>query len=303
MDIKITLDFYGPPFGDWEGGTLIEKAEEILYRRHPDVPEKERWRFSPTDTKLIQEAKDALRSVLPPESGGVTERVVPSNIDPAVIDKVDWFLVVRFADDASNGEITHHTDSIITCPICGNQYQDPRFVPALRAARLPARPKLMTFYGFHKLFCRPKFIDLYKNSGLTGLTFVDWGETDKHKVPLSLIYVKQHKWQDRTGVCDKCEMKTNATSRCGLFNVHEKFQYDIQYLSTFDEGGEIFVLSRAAMKFFEKYSGYMKCVLEEPVAITPIIPGYLEDLVWPEPRLFANGEKPVSMLRSSWEKK
>lgn len=261
------------------------------------------WSFDVTVPQRWQRPRAELERALPPK-GFLKELIFPSFASREEVATVDWFLVRSFADDASRAEKTHHTDSFISCPACGNQYQDPDFDLKVSPAKFPVTPKLMTFYGSLKLFCRPKFINRYEQSGLTGMTFRDWGVKDRHGIPLSRIGVELHRWQDRAGVCDACEMKTNLTTDVGCFNTHEQFKYDIQYLRTplgfSSDPTEIFVLSRRAVDFFVEVSSYMQTVMEEPTSVVPIMPGHLEDIVWPEPRLFAHGEKPTRMLRASW---
>lgn len=214
--------------------------------------------------------------------------------------EADWYIVRNFADDASNAEITHHTDSEMICPACGNDFQNAYFVPAIRPEKLPGSPKLMSFYGPMKLFCRQPFLEMYHKSGLTGFSFEDWEICDKHKVPLHLIRVQQHQWQDRTGVCDRCQMKTNVTTPVGLFNVHEQFKYDIQHVRTYRS--DAFVISRRGVQFLSRVCRMMKGAAEPPYYLFPVIPGYLEDIISPEPKLFAQGDIPLHMLRSSWER-
>jgi hypothetical protein len=240
-----------------------------------------------------------LQSLLEP--GESLQEIIYLGLSSPDLDISRYYVLRHFADDASNAEITHHTASEMICPACGNKYQDAYFVPAIRPERLPASPKVMSFYGKLKMFCREPFLEKYETAGLTGFSFEDWETCDKHRVPLYLIRVPQHKWQDRTGVCDTCEMKTNVTTPEGLFNCHEQFQYDIQHIRTYR--WDAFVLSRRAIDFFSRYSSMMKTILNPPPSISPIIPGYREDEIWPEPRVFAYGEVPLHMLRSSWESK
>lgn len=309
MDIRINLSFFGPPEKLKDGIRLIEQAEANFLKKHPTCTRDDLWTLPVEATALIADAEEELAKVLPKKSV-LFENILPGDPSIEEMETAAWFMVYGFADigDITNAEITHHTDSIMECPNCGNRYQNPRFVPAIRPKKLPSRPILMTFYGPHKIFCRPKFIELYKQSGLTGISFIEWDEKDKKGLPLSLIHVEPHKWQDRAGVCSTCEMKTNATNSIGLFNMREHFKYDLQYIHVFDEkGGDMgtsFILSQTAVDFLLTVSGQMQTILEPPLTtITPIMPGYMEDVVWPEPRMCTSDKPPQYMLRSSWERK
>jgi len=303
MDIKVTFDIVGPDISFDDALAIIDSTGEKILPGYTDAKKiftaTDLWRIKINNSRMINNIRCELEKKLP-TNAYIQENIIPEGIR---FDKSDqeWFITFSFADDASNAEITHHTDSEITCKTCGNKQQNSNFVPAIKPSKLPARPKLMTFYAPLKLFCRPKFIKRYEQSGLTGLTFIDWDEKDKHGQPLTLIKVERHQWQDRTGVCDVCEMKTNVTTAYGLFNTHEKFKYDIQYVNTYDS--QDFVLSRKAVEFFLEVTDFMEGIYRFPETLIPIMPGYLEDIVWPEPKLFAHGEIPLHMLRSSWEKK
>ena len=303
MNIIISFDIVGPKISFNEAISIIDKAGESLFYGYKEANKKhdaaKLWQIDIKNYDMIEKARLELKKYLY-DDVFVQERILPNAIKYDQSNH-EWFILFKFADDASRAEITHHTDSEITCKTCGNKQQNPRFVPAIKPSKLPVRPKLMSFYAPLKIFCRPKFIKQYEKAGLTGLTFIEWNEKDKHGQPLTLIKVTRHQWQDRAGVCDACEMKTNVTNTCGFFNTHDQFQYDIQYVNTYEV--QTFVLSRKAIEFFRGTTEFTKIVLEDTPSIYPIIPGYLEDIVWPEPKLFAHGKIPLHMLRSSWEKK
>jgi hypothetical protein len=301
MKVMVTLNVVGD-IGFDEAIAVIDRAGVQLfddYIAHCEAGNASQlWVFDIEDCPAIAKAKRFLvREV--PYNAYVQESIMP----PCVLFEEagqNWFLLSRFADDASNAEVGDHRTSRIVCSACGNTYQDPGYVPVIDPVPLRAKPILMTFYAPLKMFCRPKFIPRYERSGLTGLSFSDWGQHDRHGQPLTRVTVQRHQWQERTGVCDECQMKTNVTSSWGLFSMKEVFKYDIQYLCSYKD--ECFVLSRRALKFFGEVTSFTKSLLSDPDGLVPVLPGYREDVVWPEPKLFGHGDIPVHMLRSSWEK-
>jgi len=307
MDIKvlITWDVVGQNLISGRAIEVLDSVGREVFPNYTEVSGMEQsklWEIDVAERDTISLLKSKIRDLL--KSGEsiqefVSRIVLCSKSDQDLLAN-NWYIVRNFADDASNAEITHHTNSEIICPACGNKFQNAYFVPAIRPEKLPASPKLMSFYGPMKLFCREPFIEKYHKSGLTGFSFEHWEICDKHKVPLYLVRVQQHQWQDQTGVCDRCQMKTNVTTPVGLFNIHEQFKYDIQHVRTYRS--DAFVISRRAVEFFRQNSRYMRTVLMPPSVAYPILPGYLEDVAWPEPKLFAHGDIPLHMLRSSWER-
>jgi hypothetical protein len=91
-------------------------------------------------------------------------------------------------------------------------------------------------------------------------------------------------------------MKTNVISTSS-FNLEENYRYDFQYLRL--NPGEkqhqlFFVVTPAAMSLVRKYAtaaGEMKYCL------SGIVPGMMEDLIWPQDKLYTDGAIPETVFR------
>ncbi len=295
-NIKCSLDIESSTL-NWKSVLDIYNSVGVkLFEDYdPEGDVVEFWDFDVNDYHKLCKVKKEILKIAPDVI--VKEMVRP---DVCKVSKYDsrHYICYRFANIVANAEITHHTDSEVVCQACGNYHQDQDFIPKINLAKLQSKPILMDFYGTLKVFCRPRFIENYKQSGLTGLSFADWGISDKKGLPLAQVRPQKHIWQDRTGVCDECEMKTNITSILGVFNTHEIFKYDFQYVSVNDREGEGFILSKRALEFCAKFT---RDSVDDYLTY-PVIPGYMEDKIWPEPKMFTNGEAPLFMLRRSWEK-
>ena len=171
------------------------------------------------------------------------------------------------------------------CPECGNRPYCTDIPDDFKFKRLPKKQSLFSFYPPPLYFAREKFIKAYERAGLTGLTFESMPED------LFLVKVVKHRWNDRVGVCDKCEMKTNVVSD-DFFNLPENYLYDIQRVEVNCGSGAGLVphcvVTPKAFKFLKL--GIWSC-------FSPVMPYHLSDLVWPAPRMFTNGTYPITVYR------
>jgi len=91
-------------------------------------------------------------------------------------------------------------------------------------------------------------------------------------------------------------MKTNVVST-SCFNLEEDYRYDFQFLRM--NPGErphhvLFVVTPAAMSLVRKYAtaaGEMKYCL------SGIVPGMMKELIWPQDKVYTNGEIPETVFR------
>lgn len=309
MKVSIGIGARALGLGWQQEGALLDEAGLSIDPNYTELKPKEQsesWRCDPADAARALWLREKLAAVYPLGSY-ISESVAVEDVMVSEMQGVDYFMLGHLADDFSDAEKGHHSDSWRTCAACGNKYQDPEYVPKAKGSRLRPRP-LGSFYGPLKLFCTPKFINMYNEAGFTGLTFSRWGRVTDYRAknPLYLIHVEQHEWQDQDGVCSTCGMKTNVTSAMGCFNVHDRFLYDFQYLRVFcasSDPREEFVLSRRALNLLVKIDETVGSYWKEPTTlITPILPSYMDDLIWPEPRLCTPDRPPLYMLRANWER-
>lgn len=247
------------------------------------------WLFDIDDRDTIRRARGHVEQAIPKDLHPPFERLAIDDVSDS--DSEEFFVFDVIGDDASNAEKTHHADSTRKCEQCGNEYQDPAFVPVFDDRRIPKKSILVSFYGDLKILCRPSFVDLYAESGLTGLSF-QRAEASRDANPLHHVAVAQHSWIDKAGVCDTCGMKTNVMAPA-FFNLDETYRYDIQYVLLYDTCQ--FVLSSKAIRFLDQHTEIGQSM---EFAAAPIKPGYRQDTIYPEDRLFRAGTWPTKVLKT-----
>lgn len=225
------------------------------------------------------------------------ELVVVDDVRPPDVLDREWNYLLSLGEPVGGAEVSKHEHGVERCRRCGQLYDSNDVVPEINVKLLRNRSaKLMHFYHVHKVFCRPSFVEAWEKASLTGLSFEPWGVKDRQGRPLSLVRTAKHDWQDRTGVCEMCGMKTNVTTVDACFNVNEQFKYDFQFLRTFN--GTAFVISQAAFEFMETVEPITNVWDEDSaLGIYPIVPGMHEELIRPEPKLFMYPEVPMRMIR------
>jgi len=250
------------------------------------------WRFEPYDRKRICEARNLVQQHYSPELDGVApyEGVLIEGAGEHTPEDFDHLLIVMLADIIVAPDKTGPWDAVATCPACKNTYVDPGFKGAYTERKMPKKKAWFSLRGDLKLFARSPFIEDYKDLGLTGLDFTECGNG------LFRVNVECHRWTDPSGVCEHCGMKTNVVST-SCFNLEEDYRYDFQFLRM--NPGErqnhvLFVVTPAAMSLVRKYAtaaGEMKYCL------SGIVPGMMKDLIWPQDKLYTNGEIPETVFR------
>jgi hypothetical protein len=204
-----------------------------------------------------------------------------------------WYLIDKFK----------HNDRKIQCSDCGNLYLNPNFETEFKMKKSLQKESVFAINAPHFNIARADFVENFKQQNFTGVTFEPFFD-GYYK-----MNIVQHQWNDRSGVCAVCGMKTNVI-RTAFFNLYEEYLYDFQSVLTnciSDDSGDSInldaqvVMSSRAMRFMYQYCDPFSNPVGE--TITPIMSGYLSDVIWPEDCMFYNGDYPLSVLRESWEKK
>ena len=257
------------------------------------------------DKKRVLDEMEFWTSYLKPEDPPCIQLVVGNYQVFSDNSKKDWrFSLSDYSLDDFDyvvcgffGSITYSTgnpdwatkryDLFRVCPACGNKPINAELPEDFLFSKLPKKKSLFYFYPPHLHFARQKFIDSYEASGLTGLSFEQVGDD------LFYINVALHRWNDRTGVCEQCEMKTNVIGN-SYFNLPEQYLYDIQRVEVNTCNGysvldsPYYVFSRNAASFLKQ--DIRGCSI-------PILPNHLSDLVWPTSQMFTNGTYPTTVYR------
>ena len=191
-----------------------------------------------------------------------------------------------------------HNGRKIKCSDCGNWSLNPDFQTQFNPKTLWKKTPVYSLNSANFYLTRHSFIREFERQGFTGVTFKLFTEE------YSRMEIVQHEWNDRSGVCRTCGMKTNVI-REAYFNLPEKYLYDFQRLqyniNAIDWAGDSgmydqrIVMSSRSANFLHKYSK----ILCNPAEGIPILPGYLSDIIWPEDRMFTDGDYPDSVLRKT----
>lgn len=218
-----------------------------------------------------------------------------SNYD--TFEAADWFSRQSF------GELIlprrYDIPNAVTCPQCGNPTFDCNFFYSRSNWKAPRKAIFNVGDEFLPI-CTSEFIEKYEQQKFTGLTFI----------PIDDVYyrvsVAEHQWQERSGVCTHCNMKTNVIP-CAFFNLKEEYLYDFQFIRVNTHSYRAvlpsFIFSRRAYKFL--IENYHKPELKPNSSLPwtyitqPVIPGYMSDLVYPKPRMYYNGSYPMDIYVNS----
>ena len=276
-----------------------EAAWKEIARFYPDPEAQETWTFGLDDREAIQRATDIYNRFTPDFAKPIYQVLVAPGLSPEIIDSSDFFVVGIIGDDASglhayeSAEVGDWRQNVYECLSCGNSCQDPNFEFGILGKKLPKTKVLFSFFSKVSVFCRPEFVELYEAEQLTGLTFnpIDRGRTDG--VELFKVNFHPHQWRDSDGVCEDCGMKTNVRS-FQFFNLLEEYPFDFQVVTVYRD--HVFVVSKRAAEFLRTCSHF-----EFEYCRCPILPGFMIDELYPEPKIFAHSEYPTQALR--WDLK
>lgn len=252
------------------------------------------WYVSPADAGLLRDVRECIERLLPERCKPCYEIVTLSDFMDEY-GSASHFMFPYIGDDASgcddcdSAEVGYHVDSLVKCPDCGNEHQSLAYPLRVRGRRLPKSKELFTFYGELSVFCRESFVQKASDCGLTGLEFPQIPLERTEGTPLFRVKPHLHRWQDRSGVCEGCGMKTNVRG-VQMFNLPEEYGFDVQVARLFD--GHLYVLSRKAL---ECISGACHITFEK-TCFGPIRPGYMAGLLRPEDKVFRFGEAPTRVV-------
>jgi hypothetical protein len=198
------------------------------------------------------------------------------------------------------------------CSACDSWHNGVEVRPQLRRGRM-RKAVLAHFTAPLKLYCRRAFVDACEAHGLTGLQ-CELLDEEEDAAPDDCLYrvtVEMHRWNQRDGVCPRCETKTNIMGT-SFFTLQEDYRFDFQFTRTHGTSlrydgiltaETTYVLSRRAL---ELLSTWKALEIHATQSCYPILPGYLREWICPEPRLFRGPEDwPAQILRprAQWPKR
>ena len=273
------------------GPTLRRLYEQLTEEYYGEEEPEEPWLFDPVNASEVARAREFIDSHYSADVDAVPSYETLSIEGLAENEPEDFphLLPLGLADKEVRADQTRARDAIVTCPACGNRFVDPEFAPVFDERRLPKKA-LFSLDGALKLFARSRFVRDFGDLGLTGLAFEDCG------VDLYRVHVECHKWGDTTGVCDRCGMKTNVQG-AACFNLREEYLYDFQYMRL-NPGVTphllLFVVTPRAMRLMQEYT---EAFGEITYCFGAAVPGMMEELIWPQDKLYTNGEMPETVFR------
>jgi len=262
------------------------------------------YEFAVTDLALIDAAKKVYDSLLPTANRPCYEQLVMTSQhkkDPKQYSSFgysyDELKSCNHLGFAWLGRLVGETEletsvadepggATVCCHGCGNPRENVGRRVRLKR-KLVGKQHLLSLPST-RLICGDVFRHSCLDAGLTGLTFepLAAGAT---RSAWYWVEVVQHKWQDESGVCPHCGMKTNVRSPA-YFNLPEQYQHDFQRVLLFDEFN--LVLSSRAVEFMSSLG-----LTSLKNVYVPILPGFHADIIAPEDRVFRNGDYPTRVLR------
>jgi len=294
MLLRISLEAQKVPGKGRELSTIYDLAWKKIAEFFDDEVGLNEWTFPLDEPGVLEKARGIFERLFPDHGKPIYEVLCATDIEPEDLDRAGFSVFGMFGDDASGldaqdtAEVGDWLQSEVRCAGCGNRYQDPSYKLTVRGRRLPANKRLFTFYGELSIFCRPQFVSSYERSGLTGIEFQQIPAERTEGIELYRLILAPHKWKGREGVCEICGMKTNVRN-IEFFNLPEQYEFDFQTVLAFSR--HYFVFSRKAVEFLqgESHTRFRHCEI-------PILPDYLVDRIYPEKRIFRNGEGPTRVL-------
>jgi hypothetical protein len=218
------------------------------------------------------------------------------DLDPV---NFDWRVTTHIGDWKILSDKHKHNGLKIKCSDCGNWMLNPDFQTQFNPKSLWKKKAVFSLNSANFYLAREWFVEEFNQQGFTGVTF-DYFLEGYYRMEIA-----DHVWNNRSGVCPTCGMKTNVI-RESYFNLPEKYLYDIQRLQYNFNGNDLgntsglmdqrIVLSSRAMNFLYKHCDPFCNPLG---AVIPIMPGHLSDIIWPEDKMFTDGDYPDSVLRKT----
>ena len=294
MRIRISIEAQHVPGKGRELDEAYQNAWDEISAFVSDREALRSWTLPFEDAATIKKAKSVFEIHIPKYAKPIFEYLCIDDLTAEDFLSASFLIFGIVGDDASGLDIIDSSNirdfqyRQEKCSECGNFKIQHNPDIRIDARKSPQNKVLFSFVGALSVFCRREFVELYEESGLSGLSFQKLSIFKSDADELFFVKFRSHNWNDRVGVCDVCSMKTNVRG-VQFFNLRETYFFDFQYVKVFDR--VYFVISKQAVEFLGRLSH-----TEMRFSHGVVWPGLFENLIRPENRRFSFGECPTQVL-------
>lgn len=147
----------------------------------------------------------------------------------------------------------------VICSRCGLKDEDCTYLPKFKLRGRRTHLSLFSIWGIYNIFCRVKFINAYKDSGLSGLSFERIDDSFFSYVPASeredvwRVKFNVHQWGGGVKACPECG-RHPTFDEADFWDAEEDYKFDFQLLKCRNSFARVYSLN--AWKFLQEFSPF-----------------------------------------------
>jgi hypothetical protein len=160
-------------------------------------------------------------------------------------------------------DVTNCTKGNTTIPVrcsrCGLKDEDCTYLPKFKLRGRRTHLPLFSIWGMYNIFCREKFINAYKEVGLSGMSFERVDDSFFSYVPACeredvwRVKFNVHHWGGGAKACPECG-RHPTFDEADFWDADENYRYDFQLLKCRNSFARVYSLD--AWKFLQEFSPF-----------------------------------------------